>query len=103
MLWDWLQSSSTRFAQDTGPDWKELVPLARRGFLSPWIPGGPSYSPCWGKCVGHLTYDLELVRAPGSQASSGYCGTGNGASLIRALAQTGRLQRNLSRKKLHKI
>lgn len=27
-----------------GSDWKELVPLARKEVLCPWIPGGPSNS-----------------------------------------------------------
>ena len=36
VLWDWVQSQCPRSAQGTGSDWKEPVPLAMQGFLSPW-------------------------------------------------------------------
>jgi hypothetical protein len=41
VLRDWVQSQCPKSAQHTGSVWKEPVPLARRGFLCPWIPGVP--------------------------------------------------------------
>ena len=54
-------------------------------------PIGPSYSWCWDRCCGLLTYDPGSLRAPGSQVFSGCCGTGWGVNahcLLRAISQT---------------
>lgn len=45
------------------------------GVLLSLDPGGTNYSGCSGIFCGFITCDLWFCRAPGSQASSGSCGT----------------------------
>lgn len=82
----------SRSVQCTGSDRKELVPLVVWEFLCPWIPGVLVTLGVGGSC-GLLTSDPGRIRTPGSQATSGFCGSGCRArnqGLLWALIQTGR-------------
>ena len=60
VLWDWLQSSCPRSAQDTGLDQKDLCHWSGR-VPQCLGPAGPSYFQCCGRCCILLTSDPMIL------------------------------------------